>query len=119
MKNPLDYLRSGGIDHNDNVNYNDDIICERLVKKIDVISIEIAGLNFGGFQLGKFGIEPKLLQTVGHALMLLDASQYDLCNSIKNIKDEETRQKYELIFVYFCFLLETHFTRTSDYVSQN
>lgn len=94
MKNPLDYLRSGGIDHNDNVNYNDDIKCERLVKKIDGKSIEIAGLNFGGFQLGKFGIEPKLLQTVSHALMLLDASQYDLCNSIKNIKDEETRQKY-------------------------
>jgi hypothetical protein len=26
--------------------------------------------------------------------MLLDASQYDLCNSIMNIKDEEIRQKY-------------------------
>jgi hypothetical protein len=92
MKNPVEYLRrredSAGSD-----NY-DDIKCERLVKNYDGKSIEISGLNFGGVQLGKFGVEPKLLQTVSHALMLLDASQYDLCNSIKNIKDKETREKY-------------------------
>lgn len=26
--------------------------------------------------------------------MLLDASQYDLCNSIKNIKDKDSQEKY-------------------------
>src|SRR5215831_14719409 len=93
MKNPLDYLRSGGISRSDSDN-NRDIVCERLVKKIDDKSIEIAGLNFGGIQLGKFGIEPRLLQTVSHALMLLDASQYDLCSSIKNMKDKDSQERY-------------------------
>jgi len=96
MKNPIDFLRSRGHDDNvDNTNTDDDIKCERLVKNYDGKSIEIAGLNFGGsFQLGKFGIEPKLLQTVSHALMLLDESQYDLCMSVKNMQDKEDREKY-------------------------
>jgi hypothetical protein len=89
VKSPLDYFRVK--DNNDDIK---DIICERLVKNYDGKSIHIAGLNFGGFQLGNFGIEPKLLQTVSHALMLLDASQYDLCNSIKNMKDKDSQEKY-------------------------
>src|SRR5215203_2642616 len=96
MKNPLDYLRRGDEHETTNANADeeDHMTCERLVKNYDGKSIQIAGLNFGGFELGKFGIEHKLLQTVSHALMLLDASQYDLCTSIKNMQDKETREKY-------------------------
>src|SRR5688500_12734501 len=92
MKNPLGYLKPSG--RSDQYNDNVDINCERLVKNYDGKSIEISGLNFGGIQLGKFGMEPKLLQAVSHALMLLDSSQYDLCNSIKNIRDKDVREKY-------------------------
>jgi hypothetical protein len=94
MKNPLSYLRRGGEYENTNADEGDEMTCERLVKNYDGKSIQIAGLNFGGFELGKLGIEPKLLQTVSHALMLLDASQYDLCTSIKNMRDKDTREKY-------------------------
>lgn len=72
---------------------DDELKCERLVK-YNGKKIEIAGLQIGGFQLGKLNIEPKLLQAVSHALMLLDASQYDLCRTIKGIKDKKKREEY-------------------------
>lgn len=69
------------------------IQCERLVK-YNGHQIEIGGLGFGDFQLGKLRIEPKVLQAVSHALMLLDASQYYFCTKIKAISEKETRDKY-------------------------
>ena len=71
----------------------EDIKCERLVK-YDGKKLEISGLSVGDFKLGKFGIEPTLLQTASHALMLLDASQYYYCSSIRNLKDKQRREEY-------------------------
>jgi hypothetical protein len=68
--------------------------CRRIVKSYDGHSIEISGLNVGKIQLGKFGIEPKVLQTASQALLILDASQYDLCMSIKNLTDQSIKQDY-------------------------
>ena len=51
-------------------------------------------MNISNTTLPKFGIEPKLLQTASHALMLLDAYQYDVCLSIRNINNLEKRQEY-------------------------
>ena len=56
--------------------------------------IEVSGISFQGFELGKASIEPTLLQAVSHALMLLDASQFHLCEALKGAPDEETRKKY-------------------------
>lgn len=74
-------------------NKENEIECERLIK-YDGRKIEISGVELGNFKLGKFGIERTLLQAASHALMLLDASQYNLCKSIKGIGDEERRIKY-------------------------
>jgi hypothetical protein len=51
-------------------------------------------LNVGNIQLGKLGIEPKILQTASQALLILDASQYDLCSSIRNLTDPNVKQQY-------------------------
>ena len=40
------------------------------------------------------GVEPKLLQSASHAVMLLDASSYHLCKMIEALTDKEKRQKY-------------------------
>ena len=42
-------------------NKENEIDCERLVK-YDGKKIEVAGLEFGNFKLGRFGFEPTLLQ---------------------------------------------------------
>ena len=55
---------------------------------------EVSGISFQGFELGKASVEPKLLQAVSHALMLLDASQFHLCEAVKGAPDEETSKKY-------------------------
>ena len=55
--------------------------------------IEVAGLEFGNFKLGRFRFEPTFCKTASNALMLTKASQYHLCKSIKGIGDEDTRNK--------------------------
>lgn len=75
-------------------NLEDDIRCQRIVKSYTGNSIEISGLSIGNIQLGKLGIEEKILQTASQALLLLDASQYDLCMSIKNLTDLNLKQQY-------------------------
>jgi hypothetical protein len=68
--------------------------CEHLVK-YDGKKIEIAGLSFlGKFQLGSLNIEPTIIQAAGQSLMMLDASQYSLCQKVKGAPDDETRKKY-------------------------
>ena len=72
---------------------NDSQECKHLIK-YDGKRIEVSGISFQGFELGKASIEPTLLQAVSHALMLLDASQFHLCEAVKGAPDEETRKKY-------------------------
>ena len=72
---------------------NEGITCQRLVKYQNN-SIEFSGVNISNITIGKFGIEPKLVQAASHALMLLDAYQYDVCLSVSNIEDRNERQKY-------------------------
>ena len=72
---------------------NDSQECKHLIK-YDGKRIEVSGISFQGFELGKASIEPRLLQAVSHALMLLDASQFHLCEAVKGAPDEETRRKY-------------------------
>jgi hypothetical protein len=67
---------------------NEEMNCNRLVK-YDGKKLEITGLSIGDFKIGNLDIEPVLLQTVSHALMLLDASQYTLCTSISNLTDKQ------------------------------
>ena len=67
--------------------------CEHLVK-FDGHKIEITGLSLGNFKLGSLGIEPTLIQAAGQSLMMLDASQYSLCQKVKGAPDEETKKKY-------------------------
>lgn len=69
--------------------------CHRMVKRFDGNSIEISGINIGKFQLGKLGIEPKLIQAASQALLILDASQYDLCESIRGLGNQELKQGYQ------------------------
>jgi hypothetical protein len=68
--------------------------CQRIVKSYNDKSIEISGVNIANMQLGKLGIEPKVLHAASQALLILDASQYDLCISIKNMTDLNVRQEY-------------------------
>ena len=70
-----------------------DLKCEHLVK-FDGTKIEITGLSLGNFKLGSLGIEPTLIQAAGQSLMMLDASQYSLCQKVKGAPDEETKKKY-------------------------
>jgi hypothetical protein len=67
--------------------------CAHLIK-YNGINLEISGLAFQPLQLGKLAVEQKLLQTVSHALMLLDASQYHFCQAVRNAPDEESRRSY-------------------------
>src|ERR671910_1630726 len=69
------------------------IKCEHLIK-YDRTKVQISGLSLGDYKLGEFGIDPKLLQAASHALMLLDATQYDLCITIKGITDNKLRDFY-------------------------
>src|SRR5215212_4291894 len=71
----------------------DKIECTHLIK-YDGKNVEISGLSFRGIQLGKLAIEPKLLQAVSQALMIIDASQYHFCQAVKNAPDEESKKRY-------------------------
>ncbi len=71
-----------------------DMECYRTVKSYDKKNIEIAGINLGDLNIGKIGINPQIIHNATQTLLLLDASQYDLCNTIKNIKDERKRDEY-------------------------
>jgi hypothetical protein len=71
-----------------------DIECYRTVKNYDGKNIKIVGINLGELQIGKIGINPQIIYNATQTLLLLDASQYDLCNTIKNIKDEKKRDEY-------------------------
>ena len=68
--------------------------CQRIVKSYDGKSIKLSGFSIGDIKLGELGIEPKLIQAASQALLILDASQYDLCVSIRNVSDETTRQEF-------------------------
>jgi hypothetical protein len=89
LSNILNFIKKKGTVYD-----TKNIECHRIVKSYDGKSIQIAGLNFGNIQLGKLGIEPKLIQAASQALLILDASQYDLCSSIQNLTSEEERQQY-------------------------
>jgi hypothetical protein len=67
--------------------------CSHLIK-YNGTNLEISGLSFQGVSLGKLAIEQKLLQTVSHALMLIDGAQYHFCQAVKNAPDEESKKKY-------------------------
>lgn len=67
--------------------------CKHLIK-YNGQTVEISGLSFQNFQLGKLQVKPELLQTVGHVLMLIDASQYHFCEAVKNAPDEESKKRY-------------------------
>jgi hypothetical protein len=77
---------------------SDDYKCEHLIK-YDGRSIAIEGVSYGNIQVGKVGIERKLVQAASHALMLLDASQYSLCTSIKNINNKEERDSLTRLMI--------------------
>ena len=77
---------------------SDDYKCEHLIK-YDGRSIAIEGVIYGNIQVGKVGIERKLVQAASHALMLLDASQYSLCTSIKNINNKEERDSLTKLMI--------------------
>ena len=70
-----------------------DIKCNHLVK-YDGLNMEISGVSFMGFELGEVGIKTELLQTAGHALMLIDASQYHFCELVRGAPDDDNRKKY-------------------------
>jgi hypothetical protein len=72
---------------------DDGIECNRNVK-YDGKRVEITGLKIGEHELGGVKIEPQTLRTLGSAALLLDLSQYDLCMTIKNMKNEAEREKY-------------------------
>jgi hypothetical protein len=67
--------------------------CKHLIK-YNGQRVEISSLSFQGFELGKLDIKPELLQSVSHALMLIDASQYHFCEAVKNAPDEDSKKKY-------------------------
>jgi hypothetical protein len=67
--------------------------CERRVN-YDGTKVEVSGINFKGFNLGKIGVEKKILQTASHALMILDFEAYDLCMSVNGAPDKETQAYY-------------------------
>jgi hypothetical protein len=60
--------------------------CEHLIKynqrRLDLSA------GFKGFELGKFKVEPVVLQTAGQILMLLDHNSYRLCKTINQLRDE-------------------------------
>ena len=70
-----------------------DMQCPHLIK-YDGKKVEVSGLSFQGFELGKLAIDQKLLQAVSQAMMFLDASQYHFCQSVKNAPDEESKRKF-------------------------
>lgn len=74
-------------------NKDDNIECEHLVN-YDGRSIGFGGIKIGEMEIGKLQIDRKTLQSASQALMLLDQSQYDLCKSVKNLKDKDKREKY-------------------------
>jgi hypothetical protein len=67
--------------------------CAHLIK-YNGTNLEISGFAFEPLQLGKLGVEQKLLQTVTHALMLLDSSQYYFYHAVKNAPDGESKKKF-------------------------
>ena len=67
---------------------NNEINCQHLVK-YDGKNIQLSGIDIGGLQHGQFKFETKVLQTAGHALMLSDAHQYELCTLINSIEDKK------------------------------
>jgi len=83
-------LRLGGSKKHEE---NAELDCERLIK-LKGSKLEIAGIEFETFKLGKIGYESTLRQTVNQSIILLDASQYDLCKAIKGLKDPDKKQKY-------------------------
>jgi predicted Co/Zn/Cd cation transporter (cation efflux family) len=60
--------------------------CEHLIK-YNQIRLDLSA-GFKGFELGKFKVEPVVLQTAGQILMLLDHNSYRLCKTISQLRDE-------------------------------
>src|SRR5919198_4240609 len=71
---------------------DDRLECKRQYKT-DATRVNIAGIDYNGIKLGQLGVEP-LLQTVSQTLLLLDFSQYQLCLSIRGMRDTEQKQEY-------------------------
>jgi effector-associated domain 7 (EAD7)-containing protein len=67
--------------------------CKHLIK-YDGTKVEVSGVSFQGFQVGGVSVEQKLLQATSQALMLLDASQFHLCEAVKGAPDEESKKRY-------------------------
>jgi hypothetical protein len=69
--------------------------CERQVKfdglKIGIPELKIPSIDFS---LGGGGIEHKVLQTAGQALMLLDFAAWDYCVKVRDAPDMESQKKY-------------------------
>ena len=74
-------------------NRNNEINCQNLIK-FDGKNIQLYGIDVGGLQLGQFKYGTEVLQTAGHALMLLDAHQYQLCTLINSIEDKKIKDNY-------------------------
>jgi hypothetical protein len=72
----------------------DEIRCEHLVR-YDGIHVNVAGIKIENFSVGQVSVERNILQAAFHALMLLDASQYDLCLAIKGLMDRGLRESYQ------------------------
>lgn len=66
--------------------------CEHLVK-YNGRTLEVLGINYGDFQIGRVATESKLVQSAIESLMLLDAAQYHRCITISNISDERIRNQ--------------------------
>jgi hypothetical protein len=72
----------------------DVIKCEHLVR-YDGIHVNVAGIKIENFSVGQVSVERNILQAAFHALMLLDASQYDLCLAVKGLMDRGLRESYQ------------------------
>lgn len=86
------------IRRSENMQVVDELECERLIK-LKGSKLEIAGIEIQQLKLGKLGYESTLRQTVNQSIILLDASQYDLCKAIKGLKDSTKKEKYKEMMI--------------------